>query len=377
MEPDNIDRILQKITALAHTHISGRAELYDPTQPFPFDIWAEMGKAGMLGLGLPREYGGGGMGYAGLVAACAAFVRAGRNPGLASAWLSHTLIGRLILGQSGSMAQKLEYLPRLASGELTAAVAISEPNAGAHPKRLASTARREGDFWVLNGEKAWLTNGPIAGLYIVLAISEMTGDRKQFSAWLVPRDAPGLSQTDAGAIDFLRPTRHGGLRLNEVRVPAASLLGELGQAFETISKPLREVEDVLGLGMGQGGRAALLDLLSAAIRDAGITPSEEQFGLLGGLDAVQSALHILTTVLSESLDHEPGYDPTGPLLAARTLSRLFLADFENCLKSLPLPENTELSRLFRDLIKSGGLASGVERAKQVKLGQSLMGAAIR
>ena len=344
-----IEQIVEQITALARAHIAGRTELYDPAQPFPFDIWDEMGKAGMLGLGLPAEYGGGGVGYAGLVAVCAAFVEAGRNPGLASAWLSHTLIGRLILGQSGSAAQKREYLPR-----------------------LASVARRDGDEWVLNGEKAWLTNGPIAGLYIVLAISEQVGERKQFSAWLVPRDAPGLTQTDAGSIDFLRPTRHGGLALRDVRVPASSLLGELGQAFETISKPLREVEDVLGLGMAQGGRAALLDLLTAAIRDTDITPSEEQFGLLGGLDAAQSALHILTTVLSEGLDQEPEYDPAAPLLATRRLSRQFLTDFKNCLKSLPLPENTELLRLFRDLTKSGGLASSVDRAKQEKLGKSLI-----
>ncbi len=372
MSKAEFEKIIQAITALARTHIAGREELYDPAQPFPFDIWAEMGRCGMLGLGLPREYGGGGMGYAGLVAVSAAFVRAGRNPGLASAWLSHTLIGRLIIAQSGDEAQKREYLPRLATGELTAAVAISEPNAGAHPKRLASTARREGDFWVLNGEKAWLTNGPIAGLYIVLAISEMTGERKQFSAFLVPRDAKGLSQTDAGAIDFLRPTRHGGLILRDVRVPAASMLGAPGLAFETISKPLREVEDVLGLGMGQGGRKALLDLLIEAIQAAGLAPSEEQFNMLGGLDAAQSALHILTTVLSEGLDQGAGFDPTAPLLAARSLSRQFLTDFEICLKSVQIPKNIELLRLFRDLTKSGGLASNVDRAKQGKLGQSLI-----
>jgi len=364
--------MLQSVTDFARSRIAGRTEIYDPAQPFPFDIWTEMGRIGMLGLGLPHEYGGGGMGYAGLVSVCAAFVHAGRNPGLASAWLSHTLIGRLILANSGSEAQKQKYLPLLAAGELTAAVAISEPNAGAHPKRLASTAQCEGDFWVLNGEKAWLTNGPIAGLYIVLAISEQTGGRKQFSAFLVPRDTPGLTQTDAGSVDFLRPTRHGGLRLKDVRIPASSLLGELGQAFETISKPLREVEDVLGLGIGLGGRAALLDLLRLAIADAKIMPTEEQFTLLGGLSATQSALQILTGSLSAGLDTPVADDPTGPLLATRKLSRQFLTDFEICLNSMALPENIELSRLFRDLTKSGGLASNVDRAKEGKLGKSLI-----
>lgn len=364
--------ILQSVTNLARTRIAGRVELYDPAQPFPFDIWAEMGRIGMLGLGLPRAYGGGGMGYAGLVPVCAAFVQAGRNPGLASAWLSHTLIGRLILANSGSNTQKQRYLPQLAAGELTAAVAISEPDAGAHPKRLISTARREGDFWVLNGEKAWLTNGPIAGLYIVLAISEQIDDRKQFSAYLVPRDAPGLTQTDAGSVDFLRPTRHGGLRLKDVRIPASSLLGEIGQAFETISKPLREVEDVLGLSIGLGGRAALLDLLRLAITTTKTMPTELQFGQLGGLHAAQSALQILTDSLSAGLDAPDADDPTAPLLAARKLSRDFLTDFEICLNSLVLPENIELSRLFRDLTKSGGLVSNVDHAKQGKLGQSLI-----
>lgn len=365
------NQIIMTVQELAQSRIAGRADLYDPATPFPFDIWTEMGRIGMLGLGLPREYGGGGLGYAGLTAVSAAFVRAGRNPGLASAWLSHSLIGRLILAKSGNERQKHAYLPLMARGELTAAVAISEPNAGAHPKRLAASARRDGDFWVLNGEKAWLTNGPIAGLYIVLAISEQTGERKQFSAFLVPRDAPGLTQTDAGSVDFLRPTRHGGLSLKDVRVPDSALLGPLGQAFETISKPLREVEDVLGLGMGQGGRAALLDLLTQSIERAGAAPSEEQFGMLGGLEALQSALQILTNVLSDGLDH-PAQDPAGPLLAARRLSRQFLSDFEICLNSLQLTENTELLRLFRDLTKSGGLASSVDRAKQEKLGQSLI-----
>lgn len=78
----------EKITSLARAHIAGREDIYDPAAPFPFDIWGEMGRTGMLDLGLPREYGGG-MGYAGLVSVCAAFVHAGRNPGLAAAFRRH------------------------------------------------------------------------------------------------------------------------------------------------------------------------------------------------------------------------------------------------------------------------------------------------
>jgi len=368
----SIDDPCAQAAALARAHVAGREDIYDPAVPFPFDIWAALGKAGMLGLGLPREYGGGGCGYPELLAVCGAFVQAGRNPGLASAWLSQTLIGRLILGASGSEAQKREYMPRLATGALIAAVAISEPGAGAHPKRLSATAVRDGGDWVLNGDKAWITNGPVAGLYIVLAVSAESGGRKQFSAYLVARETQGLSQTDAGSVDFLRPVKHGGLRLQNCRVPVANMIGPEGQAFETISKPIREVEDILGLGIGLGGRAAQLDLLRGLIDASASQLTGEQFESLGALQATQAALRILAYSLADGLDQAGGADPTAPLLAAKRLARQFQTDFSDCVKSLQLPENMELSRLSRDLTKLADLASGVDRAKAARLGKSLI-----
>lgn len=369
---NDIDDTRARAAALARTLIAGRVDLYNPLDPFPFDIWAAMGKAGMLGLGLPREYGGGGCSHSQLLAVSEAFVRAGRNPGLASAWLGHTLIGRLILGGSGSEAQKRNYIPQLAAGTLTAAIAISEPNAGAHPKRLSATARRDGEHWILNGDKAWITNGPIAGLYIVLAVSAESGGRKQFSAYLVARETEGLSQTDAGSVDFLRPVKHGGLRLQNCSVPATNMIGPEGQAFETVSKPIREVEDILGLGIGLGGRAAQLDLLRGLIDASASQPTGEQFESLGLLQATQAALSILAYSLAQRLDQAGGADPTAPLLAAKRLARQFQIDFAACVKSLQLTENIELSRLSRDLTRLADLASGVDRAKQAGLGKSLI-----
>lgn len=364
-------QITEKIIRLGQTHIAGREDIYDREGPFPFDIWTEMGRSGMLGLGLPREFGGGGVGYVGMAEVAAAFVRAGKCPGLASAWLGQTLIGSLILVNSGSADQQGKYLAKVADGSLMVAVAISEPNAGAHPKRLAATARREGGHWVLNGEKAWITNGPIADLYIILAISEQTGDRKQFSAYLVPRETPGLTQTSAGSVDYLRPTKHGGLHIQDCRIPAENLLGREGEAFETISRPVREVEDVLGLAIGQGGRAAQLDMLAAAVQRHELALDDQQTELLGALAADQAALGLLGGVLAAGLDR-PGGDAIAPLLAARRMSRQFQTDFASLIKALQLPENPALSRLSEDLTKLGDLALNVDRAKQVKLGKSLI-----
>ncbi|CAM9091938.1 unnamed protein product [Phaeothamnion confervicola] len=358
------------VQELAQTHIAGREDIFDAEKPFPFDIWREMAKAGLLSMGLPSPYGGG-LGYGAVMDALAAFVQAGRNLGLASVWLSQTLFGRLILAQSGNAAQQQRYLPALAGGQMVA-VSISEPNAGAHPKRLSATAEREGDHWVLNGEKAWITNGPIADLYIILAISARQGERKQFSAFLVQRETPGLIQTNAGSVDYLRPARHGGLSLQNCRIPLENLLGPEGQAFETISKPLREVEDVLGLAIGQGGRQAQLEGLAAALALSQTAVSDEQLGQLGALQSDQAALRILAASLAESLDTPADSDPAAALLAARRMARQFQEDFSCLLKSLQIPEKAEISRLSRDLTKFADLALNVDRAKEVKLGKSLI-----
>ena len=119
-------------------------------------------------------------------------------------------------------------------------MAISEPGAGAHPKHLTTEARRDGNDFVLNGEKAYLTNGPMADIFLVLAITGHTGNRKQFSVLIVPRDAAGLELTDGVKIDYLRPSPHCGIKLHDVRVPVANLLGPEGEAFDAIRFPCGE-----------------------------------------------------------------------------------------------------------------------------------------
>ncbi len=371
---DNTSPQVNAVAEFARAQIAGRHELYEEAAEFPYELWQAMGEAGILGLGIPREYGGGGADYRTLILAGEALVRGGRNLGLAVAWLSHTLISRLIIHGQGDKAQRQQFLPALAAGHLTPSVAISEPDAGAHPKRLKSRAERGDTHWRLNGEKAWLTNGPIAGLYVVLAISDVVGGRKQFSAFLVPRDTPGLTQTRAGAVDFLRPARHGGLRLDGCAIPNANLLGPEGEAFETISKPLREVEDAVALGTALGGRAAQLELLVRSL-DSTQSLSPEQLETLGGLYAMQEAIRTIAFAVAQRLDGNKESDPTALILAARRLSRDFQTDFSVFLDTLNLPEtadNSELIRLTGDMAKSGGLASNVDRAKQGKLAKSMI-----
>ncbi len=159
---------------------------------FPHDIWHAMAEAGLFRIGLDPAQGGSGGGYADIARAEAALIAGGGSPGLGSAWASHQMVARYFLERFGDAAQRAAYLPALASGRITASVAISEPGAGAHPKHLRTTATRRGDAYVLDGEKAYITNGPIADFFVVLAITATENGRKRYSAFLVPQDAPGL-----------------------------------------------------------------------------------------------------------------------------------------------------------------------------------------
>ena len=125
--------------------------------------------------------------------------------------------------------QKERYLPRRAGS--TPCFAVSEPGAGAHPKHLKTEAVRDGDHYIVNGKKAYLTNGPISDLILLMAITGVEEGRKQYSIFLVPRETPGIEETEGVKIDFLKPSCHCGMRFTDVRVPADALLGPEGDAF--------------------------------------------------------------------------------------------------------------------------------------------------
>ena len=140
--------------------------------------------------------------------------------GVSGIWAGRQMVNRWFIAGFGTEAQRAHWLGQAAS------VAISEPDVGAHPKRLTTRAEPEGDGYRITGEKAWVSNGPSAAVFVVLAITAMEGDRKRYSAFLVPHDSPGLSLKDMPRFHALRPSRHCGLRLDGVRVPADAMLGE-------------------------------------------------------------------------------------------------------------------------------------------------------
>ncbi|MGE0419514.1 MAG: acyl-CoA dehydrogenase [Acetobacteraceae bacterium] len=178
--------------------------------------------------------------YADIAAVKAVLVGRTGLLGIGGIWGGRQQIERFFLQGFGSAAQKAQWSGKALS------VAISEPKVGAHPKLLTTRAEPVDGGWRINGEKAWVSNGPLADAIIVVAITAQEGERKRYSAFLVPSDTPGLSMEEMPGFHALRPSRHCHMKLDGCVVPDVAMLGEPGTAYERMAMRFRDVEDAVG-----------------------------------------------------------------------------------------------------------------------------------
>jgi acyl-CoA dehydrogenase len=239
-DPEVFDPFLQALQRFVRERLVPREAEVAERDEVPGDLVDAMAAQGMFGYSIPEEYGGAGMTTEELVLAAMALsqcsvafrARVGTNTG----------IGSEALVADGTPAQKRRYLPLLASGEVTGAFALTEPEAGSDATALQTSARRDGDHYVLNGTKCFITNAPLAGLFTVMARTDPdTAGAAGISAFIIPRDTPGLT---TGAP--YRKMGQAGSPVSEVyfhdcRVPAESVIGgEPGQGFRTAMKVLNK-----------------------------------------------------------------------------------------------------------------------------------------
>lgn len=345
-----------RMEAFARTNVASRSDWRDH-EVIPADLWRAFGDAGLAGIGLPETLGGCGGDYRALAMAAEALAAVGGVKGIVSCWLSRQTIARLHILRLGNDAQRAAYVPKLASGAMTPCMAISEPGAGAHPKHLKTTATRDGDDFILNGEKAYLTNGPIADLFLVLAITGEMDGRKQFSVLMVPRDAPGLEETAGVKVDYLRPAPHCGLKLTDVRVPAANMLGPEGDAFPAISLPMRRTEDALAAASMAGAMRHQIAGFAHEV-DAGAL-DDDDLAELGWLATTPDGLSAMAYHAAEMLDLDPEVNAdtiSSIAAAARDWSRVQQERIGALMDKSGLVASPGLAAERRDLEKTLGIA---------------------
>jgi acyl-CoA dehydrogenase len=363
----------QEMAEFAMRQVAGRDDL-ETASTVPAELWRGFAEAGLFAIGLPEAYGGRGGGYAEIAAAARVLAAVGGSLGLTTSFAVQCQASRFMLLGFADEAQKRELLAKAAKGEITISIAISEPEVGAHPKHLATTARRDGGDFVIDGAKHWLTNGPMADLFIVLAITGQDGARKRFSALLVPAETKGLETVPMPPLGFLNPSPHCGLTLNGCRVPADALLGPEGGAYEAMAGPLRDVEDVLAASALVGAMGWQLARLAALTRERRLA-DPEAMEALGGLAESLAVLEAAAVGAAAELDAAPLAEPPSSAVAGGF--RLLTGEFERIVaayaQAYEIGGDLALERVTRDVTKSLTIAHRARMARRRKLGESLVG----
>jgi acyl-CoA dehydrogenase len=317
------------------------------------DPIAGMAEAGLL---LPEPS------YAAIAATKAALAAATGLLGVGAAWGGRQLVYRHFVAGFGTDAQRAAYADK------TVAVAISEPKVGAHPKLLTTRAVVDGDRVSITGEKAYVSNGPSADAILVFAVTAEEAGRKRYGAFLVPRDAPGVTFNDANGFHALRPSRHCGMRLDAVRVDRASQLGPEGSAYERMALPFRDVEDAVGTMSLVGAFRFLLPLLAGADGEGAALS-------LGGLVALTAVYETAARAVVAALDAGALDHSNATLVGSRVLAGDIVARIRAHLGRFAPLEDKAVAAMLADIDAVLGIARGPRDARQARLAVALNGLA--
>src|ERR1700723_610480 len=188
---EEIDAVRDQARRFAEERIAPRAAQIDRSNDFPRDLWPAMGELGLLGMTVPPEHGGAGLGYLAHTVAMEEISRASAAVGLSYGAHSNLCVNQLALNRTE--AQKQQYLPKLISGEHVGALAMSEPGAGSDVVSMQLKAIRHGDHYVLDGRKMWITNGPEADVLVVYAKTSPNARQRGISAFIIEKEFKGFT----------------------------------------------------------------------------------------------------------------------------------------------------------------------------------------
>jgi alkylation response protein AidB-like acyl-CoA dehydrogenase len=249
--------IRQMCKDFADRNIRPNVMVWDEAQTFPVEIFHEMGKLGLMGILVPEEYGGAGLGYFEYVDAIVEISKVCGSIGLSLAAHNSLCTGHIMM--FGNDEQKKKWLPKLASGEWIGAWGLTEANTGSDALRMKVTARQEGDEWVLNGAKNWITHGISGNVAVVLARTGDLLDSHGISAFVVERGTPGFKAGKKENKLGMRASETAEMIFEECRIPASNLLGNVGEGFIQAMKILdggRISIAALSLGIAKGAYEA-------------------------------------------------------------------------------------------------------------------------
>jgi isovaleryl-CoA dehydrogenase len=287
---DDIEALRSSVARVCRERLAPIAENIDRENEFPRALWPMLGALGLHGITVSEEYGGAGLGY---LAHCVVMEEISRHS--ASVGLSYGAHSNLCVNQlfrHGTPAQCARYLPKLLSGEHVGALAMSEPGSGSDVVSMQTRAERDGDVYVFNGSKMWITNGPDADLVIVYAKTRREAGPRGITAFIVERGTPGFSSGDKLDKLGMRGSSTSQLFFDNCAVPAANVLGQLDGGVNVLMSGLDYERVVLSAGP-LGIMQACLDVVLPYVRE------RKQFGTpIGQFQLMQGKLADMYTTLS-------------------------------------------------------------------------------
>jgi isovaleryl-CoA dehydrogenase len=314
---EDIDALRDAVHSFAQTEIAPRAAEADRSDQFPMDLWRKMGELGVLGITVGEEYGGAGMGYLAHMIAMEEISRASASIGLSYGAHSNLCVNQL--KRNGTPEQRQKYLPKLISGEHVGALAMSEPGAGSDVISMKLKAEEKQGYYLLNGSKMWITNGPDADTMVVYAKTEPSDDNphaqplrgsrppegarlpsggraagggaRSITAFIVEKGMKGFSTAQKLDKLGMRGSHTGEMVFSNVEVPAQNILGGLNQGAKVLMSGLDYERAVLAAGP-IGIMQAVMDNVIPYTHD------RKQFGQsIGEFQLIQGKVADMYTVL--------------------------------------------------------------------------------
>ena len=350
----------------------------DRSNAFPNQLWTEMGDLGLLGITVPEEFGGAGMGYLAHVVATEEIARASASVSLSYGAHSNLCVNQIKL--NGTDAQRAKYLPDLCSGRAVGALAMSEEGAGSDVVSMKLRAEKRGDGYVLNGNKYWITNAPDADTLVVYAKTDPDAGSKGITAFIIERGMAGFSTSPHFDKLGMRGSNTGELIFENCHVPAENILGAEGRGVRVLMSGL-DYERLVLSGIGTGIMAACLDEVMPYVRD------RKQFGQpIGSFQLMQGKIADMYVALNTARAYvyevakacDAGrvtrQDAAGAVLYASEQAMVQAHQAVQALGGAGFLNDSVVSRLFRDA-KLMEIGAGTSEIRRMLIGRELMGLA--
>jgi len=371
---DEIELIRDSVRAFSVNEIAPLAASADTSNCFPSELWIKLGAQGLLGITVDEQYGGSGLGYLAHVVAMEEISRASGGIGLSYGAHSNLCLNQL--RKNATNTQKHRWLPKLCSGEHIGALAISEPGAGSDVMAMQLRAERRGDHFILNGNKMWITNGPLADVLLVYAVTDPSAGTRGLTAFIVEKGVAGFSSAQKLDKLGMRASDTSELTFTDCEIPIENVLGEIGNGIKVLMSGLDYERLVLSAGP-LGLMAAALDTVLPYIHE------RRQFGVaIGEFQLMQARLADMYVAFNTSRAYvyavaraaDSGkitrHDAAGAILYAAEKAVWLIGQAINALGGNGYINEYPLARLWRDA-KLYEIGAGTSDIRRLLIGREL------